>query len=115
MFLLSGNFSEFIAATTDTLLFRKECLVLPELKYHMKTPQTAPVHSLTSDLTFQTLINDVTEVKTVAKCIVYIFMPAPQRPSSEEEVICAYTLSFSILIHALVVNSDCSRWDSGRC
>ncbi|KAK0235520.1 hypothetical protein EDD85DRAFT_792337 [Armillaria nabsnona] len=85
VFPLSGNFSEFIAATTDTLLLRKEHLVLPELKYHMKTLQTVPVHSLTSDLAFQTLIDDVTEAKTVAKRIVYVFMPAPQRPSSEEE------------------------------
>ncbi|KAK0430787.1 hypothetical protein EV421DRAFT_1932024 [Armillaria borealis] len=85
MFPLSGNFSEFIAATTGTLQLRKEHLVLPELKYCMKTLQTAPVHSLTSDLTFQTLIDDVTEAKTIAKRIVYIFMPAPHRPSSKEE------------------------------
>ncbi|PBK71796.1 hypothetical protein ARMSODRAFT_973367 [Armillaria solidipes] len=85
VFPSSGNFSEFITATADTLQLRKERLVLPELKYRMKTPQTAPVHSLTSNLAFQTLIEEVTEAKTVAKRIVYIFMPAPHRPSSEEE------------------------------
>ncbi|KAK0197789.1 hypothetical protein F5146DRAFT_995410 [Armillaria mellea] len=85
VFPSSGNFSDFITATASTLQLRKECLVLPELKYCMKTPQTVPVHSLTSDLAFQTLIDNVTEAKTIAKHIVYVFMPAPQRPSSEEE------------------------------
>lgn len=93
-FTSNQPFEDYTTAIAATLQCHKSKLILDELKYKQKVPQTSQIHSLTSDLAFTSLIEEMRAAKTVNKRIMYIFSPAPMRPASDEAVSHLLILSF---------------------
>ncbi|PBK60422.1 hypothetical protein ARMSODRAFT_982352 [Armillaria solidipes] len=83
-FTSNQPFEDYITAIAAMLQCHKSKLILDKLKYKQKVPQTSQIHSLTSDLIFTALIEEMCAAKTVNKWIMYIFSPAPMHPASDE-------------------------------
>ncbi|KAK0421947.1 hypothetical protein EV421DRAFT_1914718 [Armillaria borealis] len=83
-FMSNQPFEDYITAIAAMLQCYKSKLILDELKYKQKVPQTLQIHSLTSNLTFTALIKEMHAAKTVNKQIMYIFSLAPMCSASDE-------------------------------
>ncbi|PBK91808.1 hypothetical protein ARMGADRAFT_1081224 [Armillaria gallica] len=83
-FTSNQPFEDYTTVIAAMLQCHKSKLILDELKYKQKVPQTSQIHSLTSDLAFTSLIEEMRAAKTVNKWIMYIFSPAPICPASDE-------------------------------
>ncbi|KAK0435123.1 uncharacterized protein EV420DRAFT_1653421 [Desarmillaria tabescens] len=83
-FMSNKSFEDYITAIATTLQCHRSKLILDELKYKQKVPQTSQIHSLTSELAFTALVEEMRAAKTVNKRIMYVFSPAPMRPASDE-------------------------------
>ncbi len=92
-------FEDYLTMIAATLQCYKSKLILNELKYKQKVPQTSQAHSLTSELAFAAMVEDMRAAKTAAKRIMYILSPAPMRPNSDEAVSVLSILS-SFLQHS---------------
>ncbi|PBK93510.1 hypothetical protein ARMGADRAFT_1030129 [Armillaria gallica] len=78
------TFKDYLTMIAATLQCHKSKLILNELKYKQKVPQTSQAHSLTSELAFAAMVEDMRVAKTAAKRIMYILSPAPMHPNSDE-------------------------------
>ncbi|PBK92030.1 hypothetical protein ARMGADRAFT_1031488 [Armillaria gallica] len=76
-------FEDYLTMIAATLQCHKSKLILNELKYKQKVPQTSQAHSLTSELAFAAMVEDMRAVKMAAKRIMYILSPAPMHPNSD--------------------------------
>ncbi|PBK91211.1 hypothetical protein ARMGADRAFT_1031896 [Armillaria gallica] len=77
-------FEDYLTMIAATLQCHKLKLILNELKYMQKVPQTSQAHSLTSELAFAAMVKDMHVAKTAAKQIMYILSPAPMGLNSDE-------------------------------
>ncbi|KAK0187019.1 hypothetical protein F5146DRAFT_1141870 [Armillaria mellea] len=78
------TFDDYLTTIAATLQCHKLKLILNELKYKQKVPQTSQAHSLTSELAFVAMVEDMHAAKTAAKQIMYILSPALMCLNSDE-------------------------------